>query len=127
MNRRPASPLHPAKGFYVTGADLSTTCLTAGAVAVSGSEIRRIGLTALLSLVEWIEARRIKSQQGGPSCDDHQSSVSPPAPDRAEGVPTAGPALAGSDRRPAAANAPGAQPRRGSSTGGTSGRKGGGA
>ena len=30
----------------------------------------------------------------------------PPAPDRAEGAPTTGPALAGSDRRPAAANAP---------------------
>ena len=59
-----------------------------------------IGLAALLSLVEWIEERRIKSQQGGPSCDDHQANVSPPAPDRA-------------------------QPRRGSSTGGTSGRKGG--
>ena len=86
-----------------------------------------IGLPALLSLVEWIEGRRIKSQQGGPSCDDLRANVSPPAPDRVEGATTTGPALAGSDRRPAAANAPGAQPRRGSSTGGTSGRKGGGA
>ena len=91
------------------------------------SDLPIIGLAALLSLVEWIEERRIKSQQGGPSCDDHQANVSPPAPDRAEGATTTGPALAGSDRRPAAANAPGAQPRRGSSTRGTAGRKRGGA
>src|SRR5262245_59242945 len=81
-----------------------------------------IGLEALLSLVEWIEERRIQSQQGGPQCDDHRANVSPPAPGRIEGATITGPALAGSDRRPAAANAPGAQSRRGSSTGDTSGR-----
>src|SRR5512135_3407150 len=86
-----------------------------------------IGLPALLSLVEWIEERRIKSEQGGSPCDDLRANVSPPGPDRVQGATTTGPALAGSDRRPAAANAPGAQPRRGSSTGGTTGRKGGGA
>src|SRR6185312_9494113 len=84
-----------------------------------------IGLPALLSLVEWNEARRIKSPHGGSSCDERQANVSPPAPDRVEHTSTAEPALAGSDRRPAGANAPGAQPRRGSSTGRSFGRKGG--
>jgi hypothetical protein len=37
-----------------------------------------IGLAALLSLVKWFEERRIKSQQGGPSCDDHHANLSPP-------------------------------------------------
>jgi len=37
-----------------------------------------IGLEALLSLAEWIEERRIKSQQGGSSCDDHPANASPP-------------------------------------------------
>src|SRR5262249_61411647 len=70
-----------------------------------------IGLAALLSLVKWIEGRRIESQQGGPSCDDHRANVSPPAPDRVEGATTPGPALAGSDRRPPPPTPPGARPR----------------
>src|SRR5512143_4102752 len=59
-----------------------------------------IGLTALLRLVEWIEERRITSQQGGPPCVDLRANVSPPAADRVQGATTTGPALAGSDRRP---------------------------
>jgi hypothetical protein len=84
-----------------------------------------IGLPALLSLVEWNEGRRINSQQGGSSCNDLQANASPPAPDRGEHATTVESALAGTDRRPAGADAPGAQPRRGASTVRSSGRKGG--
>jgi hypothetical protein len=71
-----------------------------------------IGLPALLQLVDWFHARRLKAQHGGPSCLDIRAPLSPPAPDCGSFSAEPAPALADAPRRKPRANPQRSQPRR---------------